>query len=123
MSEKWTDRILIQNLKLDMSIGIYEKERIEKQPVLLSVLLEVKTNKGKVLNNIHEVVSYEKIVRDIQKLANSCHYNLIERFAEDIAENCLNNSMIEKIDITAIKTQVMPETTGVGVSISRRRLS
>jgi dihydroneopterin aldolase len=119
MSEEWTDRILIRDLKLDMSIGIYQEERGKTQPVVVNIILDVTTNKGRTLNAIEEVVSYEHIVRKIKAISKSRHYELIERFAEDIASDCLNDSRIKRIEITAFKTTILPETSGVGICISR----
>lgn len=119
MPQEWTDRILIRDLKLDMSIGIYEDERRKMQPVVLNIVLDVTTNKGRALNAIEEVVSYEHIVRKIQTISKSRHYELIERFAEDIAAECLNDSRIKRIEITAYKTAILPETSGVGICIFR----
>lgn len=121
MSEEWTDRILIRDLKLDMSIGIYEEERGKTQPVVVNIILDVTTNKGRTLNAIEEVVSYEHIVRKIQEISNSGHYDLIEKFAEEIAEECLKDSRIRRLEITTLKTSAIAETTGVGVKISRSR--
>lgn len=121
MSEKWTDRILIQNLKLDMSIGIYEDERRKTQPVTVTAILEVLSNEGRPLNDIQEVASYETIVREIQRLAASRHYALAERLAEDIANTCLAHTRITSADISVIKTAIMPETAGVGIQIRREK--
>lgn len=121
MPEEWTDRILIRDLKLEMSIGIYEKERLSKQPVLVSAVLDVSTNKGRALTHVDEVVSYEAVVHNIKDIAQKKHYELIEEFAEEIAKDCLRDKRISYVEITAIKTEILRETSGVGVTISRKQ--
>lgn len=122
MSEEWTDRVLIQDLKLEMSIGIYEKERLKSQPVLVSVVLDVSSNEGRPLRHVDEVVSYEAVVNKIRDIAHNKHYELIEEFAEEVAKDCLKDKRISRVKITAIKTEILPETSGVGVTISRKQL-
>ncbi|MCB1591630.1 MAG: dihydroneopterin aldolase [Alphaproteobacteria bacterium] len=119
--DEWTDRIIIRNLKLDMSIGIYEQERVKKQPVLVSVILTVCSNTNRQLEQIEEVISYEEIVRKIQNLAKSRHFNLAERFAEDIAQICFGFNKTLQAEITILKTEILPETSAVGVKIRRFR--
>lgn len=104
-----------------MSIGIYEKEQAEKQPVLVSITLEVENNINKPLEDISEVVSYELVVRDIQKLAEARHYVLAEKFAQDIATACLKYILVKSAKVEVVKTSIMPETSGVGVAIKRLR--
>lgn len=121
MPQEWTDRILIRDLKLDMSIGIYEDERRKMQPVTVTAILEVVTNEGRPLDDIQQVASYETIVREIQRLCASRHYDLAERLAEDIANKCLDHPRITSADISVMKTTIMPETAGVGIQIRRTK--
>lgn len=121
MARDWTDRILIQDLKLKMSIGIYERERKAAQTVLATIHLDVESNQSRPLVKVSEIVSYEEVIRDIQTLAASKHYELAERLAEDIASLCLNDKRVRVAEIKVVKTEIMTETTGVGVQIRRTR--
>jgi len=119
MPKNW-DKVIIRDLSLEMSAGIYEHERENTQPVLVNVILDVSSNAEASLEDISEVVSYENIVREIEKLAGQCHYELLERFAEDIAQMCLNaDDKVLKAEIRVEKTNIIDNTAAVGVHILR----
>lgn len=121
MPEQW-DKITIRDLTLEMSVGIYAHERTKRQPVLVNVTLDVATNAAAPLEDITEVVSYEEIVQRIEALALKGHYDLLERFAEDIAQDCLSfDKKIQKAEIRVEKTDILKNTAALGVHILRSR--
>lgn len=121
MPDNW-DKIIICDLKLEMSIGIYEHEKTAPQTVIVNVRLDVSTNLNAPMKDIEEVVSYEDIIKQIEKLAVKKHYNLLERFADDIAQMCLNfDDKIQAAEVRAVKPNIIDNTASVGVHIKRSR--
>ena len=105
-----------------MSVGIYEHEKAKPQTVIVNVTLDVFTNLNAPLEDIDEVVSYEAIVKQINKLAEKRHYNLLEHFAEDIAQMCLKfEDKIQTVEVRAEKPDIIENAAAVGVHILRSR--
>jgi FolB domain-containing protein len=116
------NQVVIRDLKLEMSAGIYEHEKVKYQSVIVNVKLDVFTNLNASLENIEEVVSYEDIIKQIEKLAVKQHYNLLERFAEDIARMCLNfDNKIQAAEVSVEKPDIIENVTSVGIHIKRHR--
>ncbi len=121
MPNNW-DKVIIRDLKLEMSVGIYEFEKAELQAVIINVTLGVSTNLSASLEDIEEVVSYEDIIKHIEGLAAKRHYDLVERFAEDIAHMCLEyDQKIQDVDVLVEKPDIIKNAASVGVQIKRSR--
>ena len=116
------DKVIICDLELQMSIGIHDHERENKQRVIINLVLDVASNSNALLEDISEVVSYEDVVNQVDILAKERHYNLVERFAEDIAELCFNvDDKVQAVDVRAEKPDIIENIAAVGVHIFRTR--
>lgn len=121
MPDNW-DKIVIRDLTLEMSVGIYKHEKTKPQTVIVNVTLDVHTNLNAPLEDIDKVVSYETIVQKIEELAAGRHYNLLERFAEDIASMCLKfDYKIRTVEVRVEKPDIIENAAGLGVHILRSR--
>ncbi len=115
------DRVIIRDLTLEMSAGIYTHEKQAKQRVIVNILLDVESNYGRALNSINNVVSYEHIVNAVTEVSEIKHYDLLEEFAEDAAVVCLENPLVLCAQITVEKPDIIESTKSVGVEIMRRK--
>lgn len=115
------DCVLINDLTLPMSIGIYDHEKSTPQNVIINVKIYVNKQDGKTLKNIEDVVSYEDITLKIKDLCNSKHFELVEELAERIADICLQNSFSTTTEIKIEKPDIIKETQSVGVQILRSK--
>ncbi len=113
------DHIFIRDLILEMSVGIYEHEKQKKQRVIINIGLDVETNAKKTTYSIDDVVSYEQIKNKVEALAGEKHYELLEEFAEKIAELCLLEEKVMSVKIKIEKPDIIHNTKSVGVSILR----
>ena len=117
-----TQVIFIRDLALEMSIGVLDAEKKNKQRVLVNAELRVSPNKNWRQDNIQDVVSYTDIAEKIKMIAEAGHINLVETFAEKIIEECFQNLQVEEISVTIEKPDVMPDAGVVGVTITRSRI-
>ena len=110
--------VLIKDLILNASVGIYPKEKNRTQKVRFNISITTKDNiKSK--NDISEFVSYEDIIKNVKNIINKGHIPLIENLAQNIAEKCLINKKILKIEIMIEKLETFKEAQSVGIKIVR----
>ena len=110
--------ILIKDLILKASVGIYPKEKIRKQKVRFNISI-IATDNIKTKNDISEFVSYEDIIKNVKNVINKGHTPLIENLAQNIAEKCLINKKILRIEIMIEKLEIFKEAQSVGIKIIR----
>ena len=110
--------VLVKSLILNASVGIYPKEKIKKQKVRFNISIIAKNN-IKTKNDISNFVSYEDVIKNVKNVINKGHTPLIENLAHNIAEKCLINKKIFKIEIMIEKLETFKETESVGIKIVR----
>ena len=110
--------VLVKSLILNASVGIYPKEKIKKQKVRFNISIIAKNN-IKTKNDISNFVSYEDVIKNVKNVINKGHTPLIENLAHNIAEKCLKDKKIFKIEIMIEKLETFKETESVGIKIVR----
>ena len=115
-------KVLISDLTLLMSIGIHDFEKIEKQEVRFNINIDINPLLAPVEKKLNSIVNYETVVKDVTKLTKNKHYELLETLAEDIFFILFKNSNIKKIKLKIEKTQIIKNTSSVGVEITKKRL-
>ena len=115
-------KILITDLTLQMFIGIHDFEKIKKQEVKFNINIGVKPSLTPIENKINNIVNYETVIKNITKLTKNKHYELLETLAEDIFCELFKNNNIQKINLKIEKTQIIKNTSSVGVEITKERL-
>lgn len=118
-SPKKTDTVFIKDLVIEMSAGIYDHEKVNKQRVIINITLDVDCNANKLLSSINDVVSYEDITNKISEAALAKHYDLLEELAERFASICLENKYVRQVHIRIEKPDIIEDVCSVGIEITR----
>jgi dihydroneopterin aldolase len=118
----YTRKVLITDLTLQMSIGIHDFEKIKKQEVKFNISIDVSPSLTPIENKLKSIVNYETVIKDITKLTKNKHYELLETLAEDIFFELFKNTNIQKIKLKIEKTQIIINTSSVGIEITKKRL-
>jgi len=114
--------LVIDDLRLEMFIGVHEHERRARQEVSISVFMLVPDDGPPASDELAEVVSYSGLVAALRERAGSArHVNLVETLAEEVAALALAEPRVESVIVDVRKTEIVPEAAGVGVVIHRRR--
>jgi dihydroneopterin aldolase len=71
---------------------------------------------------LNSIVNYETIIKIITKLTKNKHYELLETLAEDIFDELFVDNNILQIKLRLEKTQIIKNTSSVGIEISKKRL-
>ena len=115
-------KIIISDLILLLSIGIHDFEKIKKQEVRFNIFIDISPFLTPIKNNLDSIVNYETVIKIVTKLSKKKHYELIETLAEDIFNELFKDDNILKIKLRLEKTQIIKNTSSVGVEISKKRL-
>ena len=115
-------KVLINDLTLLMSIGIHDFEKIKNQEVKFNIIIDINPLLAPIENKINSIVNYETVIKEITKLTKNKHYDLLETLAEDIFFILFKNVNIKKIKLKIEKTQIIKNTSSVGIEITKKRL-
>ncbi|MBK6897530.1 MAG: dihydroneopterin aldolase [Alphaproteobacteria bacterium] len=116
------DKIIIEELTLSMSIGIYEAEKINTQNVCINLTLDLTSSPVEGKKAINDVLCYKELTDSIRKLAKSRHFDLVEELAEEICSLCLRDSRVVATTVRVFKTEIMKDIKNIGVEIYRTQL-
>ena len=115
-------KVLISDLTLLMSVGIHDFEKIEKQEVKFNINIDINPLLTPIENKLNSIVNYETIIKDVTRLTKNKHYELLETLAEDIFFILFRNINIKQIKLKIEKTQIIKNTSSVGIEITKKRL-
>ena len=115
-------KVLISDLTLLMSIGIHDFEKIKKQEVKFNIIIDINPLLTPIEKKLNSIVNYETVVKDVTRLTKNKHYELLETLAEDIFFTLFKNTNIKKIKLKIEKTQIIKNTSSVGIEITKKKL-
>jgi dihydroneopterin aldolase len=122
LAEEGRDTILIEGLVLPVEIGVLESERGRRQTVRFDVEIGTVPGYRRIVRDTGSYVSYADTVEFIQERAQSCgHVDLVEEWAEAVAEFVLANPLAERVTVKVSKPEIFADAEGVGIRIARRR--
>lgn len=113
-------KLIIRDLRLNMSIGVYPGEKSAHQPVLINVEADVGVPDDGWNDSYKSVVCYDKITQAIRALAADGHIHLAETLAEGIADICLKTPGVAGVMVRVEKTAIAPDVAALGVEIRRQ---
>ena len=115
-------KVLINDLTLLMSIGIHDFEKIKKQEVKFNINIDINPLLAPIENKLNSIINYETVVKDVTRLTKNKHFELLETLAEDIFFILFKNTNIKKIKLKIEKTQIIKNTSSVGIEITKKKL-
>jgi dihydroneopterin aldolase len=113
--------VFVKDLALKALLGIYPEEKTKPQRIIVNIDLSVKEGDDPVSDNIKNVVSYEIVVKKVERIVAQGHVNLIETLAELIAIACLEDKRVMAARVRIEKPDVIRNARSVGVEIERVR--
>jgi D-erythro-7,8-dihydroneopterin triphosphate epimerase len=119
----FSDKIYIRDLEIRCIIGVNQDERTEKQDVVINVILFTDTRKAGRTDALADSVDYKRVKKAILSLVESSEFLLIEKLADEIAKVCLDDSKVQKVNVTVDKPGALRYTRSVAVEIVRTRES
>lgn len=111
--------LFVRDLELECAIGVHPHERGRRQRVIVNVALTLAEPGAEHRDSIAAVVSYERIVEGIERLAGGGHVNLVETLAERIAALCLRDRRVRRARVRVDKPDVYERASSVGVEVEQ----
>jgi FolB domain-containing protein len=115
------DKIFIEDLLIRGVIGVSERERANKQDIVVSVVMYADIRKGAETDNIRYCVNYRTAAKAIYAHVESTARYTVEALANDIAGICLAMPGVEKVDVKVEKPGAVRFSRSVGVEITREK--
>ena len=116
---KYTKKILIEDLILNISVGIHSFEKLRKQRVKFNIEITTDAN---LRADIKSIVNYESVINIIKKLTEKKHFELLEELAEEIFDEIFKNKKIKKIKLKIDKLDIIKETKSVGIEVTKAKI-
>jgi len=113
-------RIFIRDLRIQVSIGIYDFELARPQAVVVNVDLCLAPPEKAADDKIANVLNYDVIHDGIVGLAKSRHFNLQETLVDAILDLCMAERQVVEARVSTEKPDVY-EDCRVGYEAVRRR--
>lgn len=116
------DIIFLRELKIDTLIGVYEWEKRVPQTLQIDLEIALPNTRACQTDNIADALDYSEIVRHLQNVLTSRHFNLLEALAEHIAQILLNDFKAPWVKVSVAKLQAIRGSKMVGISIERGQI-
>jgi len=113
------DIIFLRELKIETLIGVYEWEKRVPQTLQIDLEIALPNSRACQSDDIADALDYADIVRHLQDVLTSRHFNLLEALAEHIAVILLNDFKAPWVKVSVAKLQAIRGSRMVGISIER----
>jgi len=113
--------IKIKNLRLKGIIGIYERERLEPQDIIVNVEMDVDVQKAVISDDISDTIDYDSITERITELVAGSQYNLLETLAQKMLDIVMEDYRVLRGRVEVDKPQAVPRTDSVSLTSEARR--
>ena len=115
------DTIFIHDLRVDTRIGVYDWERQLPQTVRLDIELGQPSDKVFRSGEFADALDYSAIVTRLQAFAADHPHQLLERFAQAIADIVLGEFGSPWVKVRVAKLAAIKGVKELGVAIERSR--
>ena len=117
------DKIYVEDLRVKGTIGIFDWEKKIKQEVSISYEMPHDNKKAAAADVIEATTDYKSITKAIIAFVESNKFELVETFAERIAEMVIKDFNIAEIRLRVSKPGALRYSKDVGVIIERNKSS
>ncbi len=114
-----TTKVFVRGLHLDAEVGVYPHERGRLQPLVVDVELDIAAAG---FERLSDTLDDSTVAAAARELAASGHIELVEVFAERLAERCFDDPRVTRARVRVEKPMALaPEAAGAGVEITAVR--
>jgi FolB domain-containing protein len=115
------DKVIIKDLLLRGIIGINDRERVNKQDILINIVMYADTRAAAASDDIADSLNYRTITkRVIAHVEDSADF-LVEKLVADIARIIITEFDVERVQVRLEKPGALRFARSVGVEIDRTK--
>jgi dihydroneopterin aldolase len=109
-------KVFVTGLKVQAEIGVYRHEIGRVQPLVIDVELDVPSAGA---HRLSETLNYETILAAAREIAGGGHIELVETFAERLANACLADPRVTRARVRVEKPLALaPDAVAAGVELT-----
>jgi dihydroneopterin aldolase len=112
------DRVFIEGLRLDCSIGLTGEERRRPQTVIADVGLFLDLRRAAASGKVQDTIDYREARQSISRLASTGEFTLLESLAEGIASLALSDLGAKRV-VVRLRKEKYSVDPSIGIEISR----
>jgi len=102
-------------------IGTTQEERREKQDVIINLALWVDCRPAGRSDRLEDAVDYRALKKRLVAAVEASQFHLVEALAEHLADLCLQDGGVRKVQVTVDKLYALRFAQSVAVEITRER--
>jgi 7,8-dihydroneopterin aldolase/epimerase/oxygenase len=114
------DKIFLEEIRLDLIIGIYEWERTVPQTIQMDIEIGLPHSRAGQTDQVEDTIDYGAVMARIHETAAEKHFNLVEALAEHVAHLILHEFGAPWARVKIAKLGMLRGVKRVGVTIERR---
>jgi dihydroneopterin aldolase len=107
-------RIVLEDFRIPISIGIHDFERSAPQMVIVNVELELADGMPDPRDRIEDALDYDFLRAGIMAIIKNRHFNLQETLCQEILELVLARGGIKRAKVSTRKPDVYPDCKSIG---------
>lgn len=120
--EHGQDVIVIEGLRVPAEIGILDSEKGRSQTVCFDIEILTVPGYREIVRETGNFISYAEPVAFIEDKASSGgHVDLVEDWAETVAEFVLAHPLAQQVSVKVTKPDIFDNVAGAGIRITRIR--
>jgi dihydroneopterin aldolase len=114
-------KVLVRGLRLETCIGIHEHEQGRPQTLAIDVEIDLSDQR---VESLSDTVNYEAVVHAACRISAQGHIDLVETFAERLAEACLAHDGAYRVRVLILKPGALaPDAEAAGVELILERVA
>ncbi|MFO7683769.1 MAG: dihydroneopterin aldolase [Chloroflexota bacterium] len=115
------DKILIKDLLLRGIIGINPDERVNKQDILINMVIFADIRKAAASDDIADAVNYKSITKRLIAHVEQSSDMLVEKLVTDLARLVITEFGVERVQVRLEKPGALRFAQSVGIEIERTK--
>lgn len=115
------DRVFIEDLRIETTIGIYDWEKAIRQTVALDIEMAFDNRAPAASDRIDDTLDYKAVSKRLKQFVGESRFELVETLAERCAEIIRDEFGVAWLSLKLSKPGAVTGSKAVGVIIERGR--
>jgi dihydroneopterin aldolase len=114
-------KLFIRDLAVPCIIGITKEKRQEKQIVIINIDMWATIDQVFTTDAIEDTLNYKDLYMEVVTLVTNSQFHIVEVLADAIANLCMQQEKIQRVDVTVEKPSELWLARSAGVVITKQR--